>query len=250
MIDVIEHDGIRELRLARPPVNALSPELLSRFRELLETAQNDAVGGIVVSGSDGVFTGGLDIPVLLGLDRAGMEETLELFFGAMAAIAGSPVPIAFAITGHSPAGGAVLSIFADWRVMAEGPFVIGLNEVQVGIPMPEAIAESLARLVGRRQAELLCQSGRLLPAEEARAIGLVDRVVPPAEVVPAATEWCRELAALPRHAMTATRRIVRRDLVETLERLTDRDRAVFVDEWFKPEVQGPLQMLAEQLKRK
>ena len=200
MIDVIEHESVRELRLARPPVNALSPELLDELSRRLAEAPDDGVDGVVISGRDGLFTGGLDVPVLLELDRPAMAETLELFFGCMELLAASPVPVAAAVTGHSPAGGAVLSLFCDWRVMARGPFTIGLNEVRVGIPMPAVIAGALARLVGPRHAEQLCQSGRLLTPDEALAVGLVDRVVEPEQVVPETVGWCRELAALPGHA--------------------------------------------------
>jgi enoyl-CoA hydratase/carnithine racemase len=248
MIDVIEHDSVRELRFARPPANALSPDLLAELCRLLATAPHDGVDGVVMSGRDGLFTGGLDVPVLLELDRPAMAETLELFFGCMELLAASAVPVAAAITGHSPAGGAVLSLFCDWRVMARGSFAIGLNEVRVGIPMPAVIAAALARLVGPRHAEHLCQSGRLLTPEEALAVGLVDRVVEPEQVVPDAVEWCRELADLPGHAFRATRRTVRRDLVEIVRRDRGEDTGRLLDEWFRPEVQAPLRALAEQLK--
>ncbi len=75
----------------------------------------------------------------LALDRSGNRAFWEDFFGVMRAIALSKPPIATAITGHSPAGGCVLAVFSDYRVMAEGDFRIGLNEVQVGLPVPEVI---------------------------------------------------------------------------------------------------------------
>jgi enoyl-CoA hydratase/carnithine racemase len=176
-----------------------------------------------------------------------MLDMLGLFFGTMETLAGSEVPVAAAITGHSPAGGAVLSLFCDWRVMAAGPFVIGLNEVEVGIPMPSVIAAALARLVGARHAEQLCQSGRLLSPDEALAIGLVDRVVPSDRVVSDAIDWCRRLTELPRHAFVTTRRTVRRDLVEIVQRGRTDDIAALIEEWFRPEVQMPLRALAAQL---
>ncbi len=102
--------------------------------------------------------------------------------------------------------------------MAEGSYVIGLNEVRIGIPMPTIVADALARVVGRRHAEALCQTGRLLSPDEAFEIGLVDQVAPLEEVVGSAVEWCRELTELPPHALGETRRTVRRDLVEIVER--------------------------------
>ena len=247
MIDIIEHGTIRELRLARPPANALSPDLLSELTASVARAPAEGVEGLVLSGSPGIFTGGLDVPLLLTLDREGMTHAIGELFGAMAALASSAVPVAAAITGHSPAGGAVLTLFCDWRVMAEGPFTIGLNEVRVGLPMPFGIAEALTGIVGRRQAELMCMSGRLLPPEEALEIGLVDRVVDPKEVVPEAVRWCEELVRLPSRAVRETRRNLRRNLVESIELTRTSDVEKFTREWFRPEVQAPLKALAARL---
>jgi enoyl-CoA hydratase/carnithine racemase len=247
MIEVVDHDGVRELRLARPPANALSPELLAEIRDRVAAAPGDGAVAIVLSGSEGLFTGGLDVPLLLALDRKQMLEALELFFGAMAALAECDVPVVAAITGHSPAGGAVLSLFCDWRVMAEGPFLIGLNEVQIGIPMPSVVAEALARIVGRRRAEELCQTGRLLDPDEALNVGLVDRVVPVDRVVAASVEWCDAFTRLPPHALSKTRETVRGDLRDIVRRSRARDIEMLALEWFRPEVQAPLRMLAKQL---
>jgi enoyl-CoA hydratase/carnithine racemase len=250
MIEIIDHESVRELRFARPPANALSPDLLAELCRSVEAAATDGAHGVVISGREGLFTGGLDIPLLLELDRPAMVETIDRFFGAMEILAASEVPVVAGITGHSPAGGAVLSLFCDWRVMASGPYLIGLNEVRVGIPMPQVIAAALARLVGARHAEHLCQSGRLLSPDEALAIGLVDRVVAADRVVPDAVDWCHDLAELPRHAFARTRRTVRRDLVEIVRRGRSDDVEALIEEWFRPEVQAPLQALAAQLKHR
>jgi len=82
---------------------------------------------------------------------------------------------------------------------------------------------------------------------EACDLGLVDRVVPADQVVPAAVEWCRQLTELPPHALRGTRRVVRRDLVEIVDRSRSNDIEDLAREWFRPEVQGPLHKLAEQL---
>jgi len=248
MIEVIEHGSVRELKLARPPANALSPELLDELRLQVSSAPDDGVGALVLSGAEGLFTGGLDIPLLMTLDHDSLLRAVELFFGAMEALAESRIPVAAAITGHSPAGGAVLALFCDWRVMAQGPFLIGLNEVRIGIPMPLVVAETLARVVGRRHAETLCQTGCLLGPQEALDVGLVDRVVAIDQVVRTAVEWCRELTELPPLALSITRRTVRRDLIEIVRRSKSADVEDLVREWFRPEVQGPLQKLAEQLR--
>ena len=132
MILTFDHGAVRELRLNRPPANALSPELIVALRRSVESAPNDGVRALVLSGAPGRFCAGLDVPLLLTFDRPAMASLWRELYALMRALACSPIPIAAAITGHAPAGGTVLPLFCDWRVIADGDFKMGLNEVQVG----------------------------------------------------------------------------------------------------------------------
>src|SRR5436190_22667482 len=133
IVTMDHHGGVRELRLSRPPVNALNPELITALRDELARAHLEGCEAVVVSGARGRFSGGLDVPELLRLDRAQMRATWAQFFSLLRDLAFSQVPVVAAMTGHSPAGGTVLALFADYRVLAEGPHLVGLNEVQVGL---------------------------------------------------------------------------------------------------------------------
>jgi enoyl-CoA hydratase/carnithine racemase len=249
MIDVVDHGTIRELRLARPPVNALDPSLIAALRAALAEAVAAGHEAIVLSGAPGRFSGGLDVPALLQLDRAGIHSLWTDFFGLMRDLASLPVPIATAITGHSPAGGAVLAIFTDYRVFAEGPFMVGLNEVQVGLTLPPMVLRALTFVVGERQAARLATGGYLLSPPEALRCGFVDEVVPPAEVVPRAIAWCTEILSRPRGAMTATRALARRPLVAAFDEMGAQALATMVDNWFAPEPQATLRALVARLKK-
>ena len=122
--------------------------------------------------------------------------------------------IAAALTGHSPAGGAVLAICADYRVLAEGPYRIGFNEVEVGLPVPEVICRVLVHVLGQRTAERLAVSGALLGPAEALRFGLVDELAPVAEVVPRAIAWLDGVIGRAPAAVAATRRRVRQPLFD------------------------------------
>ena len=251
MLERIDHAGeVRELRLARPPANALSPELVFALRNQVEAAPRDGARALVVSGRPGRFSAGLDVPVLLGLEREAMSAFLLDFFGLMRALAASPVPAVAAITGHAPAGGAVLALFCDRRVMAEGDFRIGLNEVQVGLSLPAVIHAALERVVGAREAERLGVGGLMLTAAEARALGRVDELVAGERVVERALEVARGLLALPPRAMSATRELCRRGLVEIFDARQEATFARFADDWFSRETQGAMRALVERLKQK
>jgi len=250
MLETIRHDAITELRLARPPVNALDPELVAQLSAAIESAPSGGARGIVLSGRPGMFSGGLDVPVLLQLDRATLTTFLRDFFGLCGLIACSPIPIVAAITGHSPAGGAVLAIMCDYRVMARGPFKIGLNEVQVGLSVPECIQAALRRLLGPYRAERLLVAGAMLEAEQAHAIGLVDELVEPDLVVARGLLWLGDLLKLPRHSMRETRRLARADLAAIFAEPDKLPVEDFLDGWFAPEAQVVLKALVARLKSK
>ncbi len=250
MLDIIRHDTIHELRLSRPPVNALNPALVRSLREAVESAPAQGAHGLVLSGAPGMFSAGLDVPTLLQLDRAAFRFFWVDFFGLCAALARSPIPIAAAITGHSPAGGAVLAILCDYRVMARGEFRIGLNEVQVGLSVPECIQAALRRLVGTYRAERLLVAGAMLEAEQALAVGFVDELIDTDLVVPRALAWIGDLLKFPPQAMRETRRLARADLAEVFADPDALPVEQFLDGWFAPEAQTVLKALVARLKSK
>ena len=250
MLERIQHEAILELRLARPPANALDSALIAALAIALEGAPAAGAGAVVLSGRPGMFSGGLDVPALLTLDRTAMESTLRDFFRLLRALAASPIPTVAAITGHAPAGGAVLSIFCDARVMAEGDFKIGLNEVQVGLSLPQVIHTALARVVGERQAERLGVGGLLISGAEALRVGLVDELAPVEGVVERALERCRDLLKLPPRAMSTTRALCRAELIAAFDRQQGETYERFVDDWFGAETQGAMRALVERLRRK
>ncbi|HLI18337.1 MAG TPA: enoyl-CoA hydratase/isomerase family protein [Rhodanobacteraceae bacterium] len=251
MLDIIEHEhGIRELKLARPPVNALNPELIGRLKHAIEQASKQDVQALVLSGSPGLFSAGLDIPALLQLDHDAMRAFWNDFFGVCAALARSPIPVAAAVTGHSPAGGAVLAIFCDYRVMARGEFKIGLNEVQVGLTVPDCIQAALRRLVGPYRAERLLVSGAMLDADDALAAGMVDELTDVDHVVTRTLAWLEPLLQLPRQAMLATRALARADLASLFDDPDSLPVEAFLDGWFAPEAQATLHALVERLRNK
>lgn len=211
MLDITDHEGIRELRLARPPVNALNAELLRKLTEALKAASSrDA---IVITGQPGLFSAGLDVRAMLELDRDAVTAVFIELWRTQHAIATSPVPVVFGLTGHSPAGGTVLAIHGDYRVMAQGDFRLGLNEVQVGLLPGGPIHGAFRRLVGGHASQLLTRGALIDPATAWR-VGLVDELCDAAQVGTRALEIARELCALPRDPMLRTRALARRDLVE------------------------------------
>jgi enoyl-CoA hydratase/carnithine racemase len=249
MLERIAHGHALEIRLARPPVNALDPTLLSALADAFSPSQLRGVDGVILSGGPKVFSGGLDVPHLLGLDRSGLTAAWSGFFAAARAIARCPVPVAAAIGGHSPAGGCVLALCCDYRIMARGAYRIGLNETQVGLVVPDAIQVLMRRVVGAHRAERLMVAGAMVEAEQALAYGLVDELTDADHVAARALHWLGEINALPREAMLKTRTIARADLHAALDGFSDDELDGFVDQWFARSTQEALQALVAKLKK-
>jgi Delta3-Delta2-enoyl-CoA isomerase len=240
MIENLRHGSIVEVRLNRPPVNALDTELLDDLLDALVAAVESGARGVVLSGLPGRFSGGIDIVRGMTLDAHGIRGMWSVFCGVLQQIATSPIPVVAALTGHAPAGGAVMATYADYRVMAAGDCRIGYNEVEVGIFPGPMIHRALIRQVGARQAERLLVGGELISCGEALRIGLVDEVVPPEQVVPRALAWLQRLVALPREAVDRTRALARADLVEIFDEFDQSVVERLTRGWFAPETQAAL----------
>ena len=249
MLDRIEHDNILELRLNKPPVNALGPELNPLLRDAIRNAPQEGARAIVLSGKAGLLSAGLDVAAMLKLERPELVVFFTDFFDLLASIAASPIPIATAITGHAPAGGAVLAILSDYRVMAEGNYRIGLNEVEVGLKVPPGVQVAVQLMVGHMQATRMCMEAKMLTTAEAHAIGLVDEVAAVDDVIEQALSWCRRMVALPPIAMSRERAYFRAPIVKA----TENPQAVAEDYtalWFSDETQAAIAALMARLAKK
>jgi enoyl-CoA hydratase/carnithine racemase len=157
--------------------------------------------------------------------------------------------VAAAITGHAPAGGCVLALCCDYRIMARGSARIGLNETQVGLAVPDAIQHLMRRVVGVYRAERLVVAGAMLDAESAERVGLVDELTDVDHVVIRARVWLEELLALPRAPMLATRALARADLVAALDAFGDAELDAFLQQWNAPDTQAALKALVARLRK-
>jgi enoyl-CoA hydratase/carnithine racemase len=227
MLEILDHGPVRELRIARPPINALGSELLQRLDAEIVAARDAGQRALVLSGLPGIFSAGLDMRELLALNDEGVRHFVEGFERVQERVTRSPIPIIAAITGHCPAGGTVLAILCDHRIMARGAYQIGLNEVQVGLYLGNRLFRAFQRLVGGARASTLLPRGAMLDPTEALAAGLVDELCEPDLVVPRALALAAELVALPPHAYVRTRSLVRRDLIRLFDEPEEDRTAIF-----------------------
>jgi Delta3-Delta2-enoyl-CoA isomerase len=250
MLEHHDHGPIRTLRLARPPVNALHAPLFDALGAAIAAAPREGARGLVLTGAGKLFSAGLDVAVLAGLDAPGLKAFLAGFFACLQAMAQSELPIVAAVNGHSPAGGAVLALFCDHRIMARGDFRIGLNEVQVGLLPGPLIYGVLKRAVSLRVANEMLPQGLLITPQEALAVGLVDELAEPAELEGRARAWLERVLALPPVAYARTRAMVRADLVAMMAEATRHGQTEMVEAWMGAETRAALAALVARLGRK
>ena len=248
MLEFINHGKIHEIRLARPPVNALNSEFVKLLTRSLREAEAHC-DAVVLSGREGVFSAGLDVVELMQLDRDGMTDFWGAFFELLETVACSRLLVAAAITGHSPAGGAVICLMCDYRVMSRGDYRIGLNETRVGLIIPPVLQNAMARLVGPRVAEHMLVAGSLIDPEDAFKTGFVDALETGYDAtVQHAVQWCEELLALPRHSMLGNRAYSRAHFKREFADYSDGNIKSFVDTWFSDETQQVMSALVAKLK--
>ena len=238
MIEIDSAGSVRHLRLARPPVNALDVPLLEALDAALAAAERDGTRAVVLSGAPGVFSAGLDVRELAAGDPGRIDALVRQFGRVQQRLARSAVPVIAAITGHCPAGGMVLAMLCDRRIMADGPFRLGLNEVAMGLYPGATVYRCFERLVGTRLASSLLASGAMLGPREALASGLVDEVLEPEAVTARALGCAAQFAALPPLAFGRTRALVRRDLVRLFDAPEETLDELLGDAWVTDETRA------------
>jgi enoyl-CoA hydratase len=162
------------------------------------------VRAVVLYGGEKVFAAGADVKEFAGQDHAEMMRDAERLSSSLAALAALPVPVIAAVTGYALGGGCELALTADFRVSADDARW-GQPEILLGIIPGAGGTQRLPRLIGPAKAKDLIFSGRFVDADEALAIGLVDVVVPAAEVYPAALALAAKFARGPALALAAAK---------------------------------------------
>ncbi|AUH40370.1 enoyl-CoA hydratase/isomerase family protein [Streptomyces sp. CMB-StM0423] len=210
-------EGVGTLRLDRPPMNALDIAVQDRIRELAaEAAGRDDVRALVVWGGEKVFAAGADIKEMQAMDHAAMVARSRGLQESFTALARVPKPVVAAVNGYALGGGCELALCADIRIAGEGA-KLGQPEIMLGLIPGAGGTQRLARLVGPSRAKDLIFTGRMVKAAEALTIGLVDRVVPDAEVYGQAHAWAARLAKGPAMALRAAKESVDHGLETDLE---------------------------------
>ncbi|MGW1620993.1 enoyl-CoA hydratase/isomerase family protein [Streptomyces sp. NPDC002172] len=210
-------EGVGTIRLDRPPMNALDVATQDRIKELAgEATRREDVRAVVIYGGEKVFAAGADIKEMQNMDHAAMVLRSRDLQDSFSAVARIPKPVVAAVTGYALGGGCELALCADYRIAADNA-KLGQPEILLGLVPGAGGTQRLPRLVGPSKAKDLIFTGRMVKADEALAIGLVDRVVPAADVYTEAHAWAAKLTQGPAIALRAAKEAIDTGLETDLE---------------------------------
>lgn len=249
-LDCDIHDGIQTVSLNRGKANPINHQMVIDLRQLIHSSnQNTDIRGSILTGKPGYFSAGLDVIELYSYDRDKMKSFWIDLAALLADLASSPKPWIAAVSGHSPAGGCVLALCCDQRVMAEGAYRIGLNEVPVGIVVPMPIYYLYANIIGERLAYQYLLEGRLMLPQEAQACGLVDAVVSDEALMTEANVRLQGYLKLNPTVWQESKKSLRAPLHHHLTADFETTFASTLNHWWSPESRQQVGEMVQKLKK-
>jgi enoyl-CoA hydratase len=227
-------EGIAVVRLACGKANALNPRSLDAIDGALDEARDAGARGLVLTGYERFFSAGLDLVLLYALERDVMDAFMRRFDAVMLRVFAFPRPVVAAVGGHAVAGGAILALACDARVMGARAGRFGLNEVRLGVPFPASALEIARYTIPAASVERVLRDGELLEPRDALDRGLVTALAD-GDVVEAAHEICARMAVAPAGAFQTIKASLKGPAVERARATLAPLRRAFVDAWYAPE---------------
>ena len=233
MIERTNEDGIETIRLAHGKVSALDVELLEAITQALGEAASSA-DAIVLTGTGSAFSAGVDLFRMLDEGEAYISRFLPALDDTLRTLFSLPVPVVAAINGHAIAGGCVVALACDYKVMSTGR--MGIPELLVGVPFPVSAFEVVRFALSPAVMQKVIYTGRTVESDEAFSLGMIDEVVGEGEVKERALGMARQMASVPKVTFRLTKSQLRAATVEKISRLDDSFDPDIRRVWNDPEI--------------
>jgi Delta3-Delta2-enoyl-CoA isomerase len=247
----LARDGaIGVLHLERTHGNAINDAFIESLVTTLAEAEADpAIRGVLLTAGGKIFCPGLDLQDLVALDREEMERFMRRFSAAVLTLYTFPKPVVAVLHGHALAGGCVLALCADWRVLRRGA-ITGLNEVRVGVPLPFGVALIVRDAVPKNRLTEVALLGRNTSDEEAVAAGLADELADADEVAALGRARLDEFIAKDTFAFAVTKRYLRSPVVERMRANNRLLLPEWLDGWFSEGTRARIASIVADLREK
>lgn len=232
-------DGVGILIIDTDRNNVINQESIREAHQLMDEVEHDPVirALVVTSTHKSIFCPGVDLPSLMNRSRAEMREFFEALTSLVRRKFAYPKPEVYALNGHTIAGGCMMALAGDYRLMTKGRFYIGLMEIDLGLAAPIGVVAMIAHVLGARVSERLLFSGEKYTPEKALELGLVDEVIEGEILMERAIERARLLGSKPSTGYRRLKRYSRQAVVERMQSLDEAHLDDLVDQWFAAETQ-------------
>ena len=245
MINTETRDDVTILTLAKGGANAIDSELLKALRAAFKEAVDAGKPIVLTDEGEKIFCAGLDLVSLAGADRVVVTTLVHELYFTLFELFNAPVPVVAALNGHAVAGGALVALTTDWRVMSAGKGRIGMSEAQIGVSIPASALELMRYRLRPPHLDRIAYAGELHPVDDALRMGLIDETVEASALLETAVARARSFApSLP--AFTEMKTNLRRDVKAAMEAARERDEA-FLDKWFSDEGQARIKATVAKL---
>ncbi|MFN2442013.1 MAG: enoyl-CoA hydratase/isomerase family protein [Thermoanaerobaculia bacterium] len=232
MIEIDRRDGNDVLRMARGKANALDLVLTRALFDALRKLRAESTGALVVTGSDAIFSAGVDLKQILSGGASYVEEFLPSMNAMFRELFIFPRPVVAAVNGHAIAGGCIMALACDWVVMARGEAEIGMPELPVGVPFPSIPLEIVRNAVSPERFPALILRGKTCRPEEALELGMVHEICDPAALADRALEAASRFTAMSPVAFAQVKGMIRQP---ALDRFSESAETEVLAIWKSPE---------------
>lgn len=244
-----DRDGIRVLRIDRPPVNALDVDTLNELSDAFDRTAEDETRAVILTGTGSTMSAGADLVKVLDGDDSYIDAGVDALSRNFRTLFEFPKPVVALVNGHALAGGAVLACGCDYRLMGKWAGSIGTIELSAGVPFPAWALELVRYSVPNVYFPEIVYFGRSYVPEVALQKGLVDEVVADTLLMSRATEVATELLQVPPTTFAITKRSMRAASVAAAEELRRFDDDVKAA-WKSPEVQAAVRRQMEAVRNR
>ncbi len=235
------------IRLDNGVSNTITPQMVAELTESLSKIEADQMirGLVLTSTNEKFFSIGFDIPNLYPLPQEEFWDFFKAFNQLSMQLYALPKPTIAAIPGHAIAGGCILALSCDYRTIAEGRNLMGLNEIKLGAPVPYPADCMLRDLIGSRKTRQVMEFGEFFAPDELLQLGVVDQVSPPEEVISASVERIQKITANPAKAFAIIKQNRTQPVLDEIDARIDVVRSDFTECWYSDETRKLLQEAIE-----
>ncbi len=246
-IEIEQFDAVVLAKLNHGITNAIDLQLVHELTQTIERVKSDPTirALVLASANEKFFSIGFDLPQLFASSQEDFQRFFRAFNQMCLDLYTLPKPTVAALNGHAVAGGCILALCCDYRLIGQGRKRMGLNEIKLGVPVPYLADCCLRALVGFRQARDVIESGEFYLSEAAVRIGMADEALPDEKVVELAVEKGKQLGGLPAAAYAQVKRNRVEGIQAEVQARGEEKERFFVESWCSEEVRALLRSAME-----